>query len=86
MTMGASKPHRMGGIGSGAGVSGLPNLKTTTLFSHTTGPLLKFTRGDFDGGTLHVEDLNPHIQTKWRMSRGEMLSLGLRCLLAALRR
>lgn len=85
MTMGASKPHNMGGPGSGAGVSNLPRLKTRTLFWHPTGPLLKYVRGKFDEGTLHVEDLNPQIATKWQMSRGEMLKLGARCIWAALR-
>ena len=50
----------------------------TTLFWHPTGPLLKYV-----DGFLHVEDLNPHVKTQWRMSRAEMLWLGWRCLIAA---
>jgi hypothetical protein len=49
-----------------------------TLFWHSSGPLLRY-----EDGLLHVEDLNPHVETKWRMSRSEMLALAWRCLLAA---
>jgi hypothetical protein len=52
-----------------------------TLFWHPTGPLLRY-----EAGLLHVEDLNPHVQTKWRMSRWAMAKLAWCCLLAALRR
>ena len=52
-----------------------------TLFWHRTGPLLKY-----EDGTLYVEDLNPEIKTRWLMSRAEMLGLGWRCILAAIRR
>jgi hypothetical protein len=85
MTMGASKPHNMSGPGSARGVSSLPNLKTYMLFWHHTGPLLKYERGTHNDGTLHVEDLNPQIKTKWRVSRTEMFKLGARCIWAALR-
>lgn len=51
-----------------------------TLFWHGTGPLLKY-----ESGMLHVEDLNPEVKTKWRMSRGEMFKLGWRCMLAAIK-
>ena len=51
-----------------------------TLFWHPTGPLLKY--GD---GTLYVEDLNPQIKTRWRMSRLAMLALGWKCIIAAMR-
>lgn len=51
-----------------------------TLFWHQTGPLMKF-----ENGMLHVEDLNPEVKTRWRMSRLEMLHLGWRCLVAAVR-
>jgi hypothetical protein len=51
-----------------------------TLFWHETGPLLKY-----DGEVLLVEGLNPHISTKWRMSRLEMFQTGLRFLLAAIK-
>ena len=52
----------------------------TTLFWHPAGPLVKY--GD---GLLYIEDLNPQIETRWRMSRLEMLRLGLRCLIVAVR-
>lgn len=52
-----------------------------TLFWDQAGPLIRYA-----DGTLRIEDLNPHVQTKWVMSRGEMLRLGWRCILAALRR
>lgn len=50
------------------------------LHWHHTGPFVKY-----DNGFLHVEDLNPELRTKWRMSRSDMLRFGLRCLVAALR-
>ena len=56
------------------------SLNSTTLFWHPTGPLLKY--GD---GTLYVEDLNPQIKTRWRMSRWAMLALGWKCVIAAMR-
>jgi hypothetical protein len=49
-----------------------------TLYFHPTGPLLKY-----NGGTLYVQDLNPEINTHWRMSRQEMFWLGVRCFFAA---
>lgn len=51
-----------------------------TLFWHPTGPLLKYT-----DKMLYIEDLNPQINTRWRMSRWEMLRLGCRCIWAAVR-
>jgi hypothetical protein len=50
-----------------------------TLFWHQTGPLLRYVEG-----ALEIEDLNPEIKTRWRMSRAEMFRLGCRCLLAAI--
>jgi hypothetical protein len=47
------------------------------FFSHA-GPMIRY--GD---GVLHVADLNPEMQTRWTMSRWEMLQLGWRCVLAA---
>lgn len=38
------------------------------------------------GGMLHVEDLNPHIQTQWKMTRIELFIMGVRCILAAFKR
>ncbi len=51
-----------------------------TLFWHPTGPRLQYI-----AGVLHIEDLNPQIKTAWRMSRTEMVRLGWRCIVAALR-
>lgn len=51
------------------------------LYMHETGPLLEYRKG-----MLHVEDLNPHVQTRWCMSRLEMLKTGLRFMLAAISR
>lgn len=51
-----------------------------TLFWNQSGPLMKYAEG-----TLHIEDLNPEMQTRWRMSRGEMFRLGWRCIVASLR-
>lgn len=52
-----------------------------TLFWDHTGPLIKY-----DGEVLKVEDLNPEMRLQWRMSRGEMLRLGWRCIAAAFMR
>ena len=51
-----------------------------TLFWHQSGPLMRY-----EDGVLLTEDLNPEKQMRWRMSRWEMLRLGMRCLAAALR-
>lgn len=48
------------------------------LFCHETGPLVQY-----DGDILRIEDLNPHIQTKWRMSRWEMFVFGIKAIKAA---
>lgn len=37
----------------------------------------------YDGRVLHVEDLNPHVRTKWRMSRWEMFVFGCKAILAS---
>lgn len=39
----------------------------------------------YDGEFLHVEDLNPHVETRWRMSRWEMFVFGAKTVWAALR-
>jgi len=52
-----------------------------TLFWHPTGPKLAY-----EAGILYVSDLNPQVETRWRMSRSEMFWLGWRCIFAALRR
>jgi hypothetical protein len=51
-----------------------------TLYWHQTGPLMRH-----DGKMLHVENLNPQIETRWSMNRWQMFRLGLRCILASLR-
>jgi hypothetical protein len=51
-----------------------------TLFWAEWGPLMKY-----NNGFLDIEDLNPEIKTRWRMSRMEMFKLGCRCLMAAAR-
>jgi hypothetical protein len=51
------------------------------LFFDPTGPLLRYKHG-----TLYIDDLNPEITIQWRMSRFEMFKVGLRCMVAALRR
>lgn len=50
------------------------------LFYGLSVPLIRYERG-----TLLIEELNPQVRIQWRMSRGEMLGLALRCLIAALR-
>jgi hypothetical protein len=37
-------------------------------------------------GILKVEDLNPQIKAEWRISRGELFKIGLRCLVAVFSR
>lgn len=53
-----------------------------TLYWHPSGPVVQYSRDGF----LHITDLNPEVSTRWRMSRGEMLRLGWRCMMAALRK
>lgn len=50
-----------------------------TLFWHPTGPKLSYRNA-----TLKVSDLNPHVETQWRMSRWEMVKLGFQCIHASL--
>ena len=49
-----------------------------TLFWHPTGALLKY-----ENGFLYVENLNPDIETRWRMSSFELLMLSGFMLLVA---
>lgn len=49
------------------------------LYLHHTGPFVHYV-----DGMLYVEDLNPEVKTKWRMSRKELLLLGWRCIVAAI--
>jgi hypothetical protein len=51
-----------------------------TLFYDHSGPMLKY-----QNRVLHIHDLNPELHTQWRVTRWEMLKLGLRCLWAAMR-
>jgi len=51
------------------------------LYFDETGPVLQY-----HDGFLVVDDLNPQVQTRWRMKRIEMWWLGLRCMMAAMRR
>jgi hypothetical protein len=52
-----------------------------TLFFDHAGPMIRYT-----DGVLRMDDLNPQSTMRWRMSRLEMLALGWRCIVAALRR
>jgi hypothetical protein len=49
------------------------------LFWHPTGPHMEWT-----DGMLRTSDLNPETKIAWRMTRGEMFVLGLRCVFASL--
>jgi hypothetical protein len=49
-----------------------------TLLWRPTGPLMKYA-----DGMLHIEDLNPAMKTRWRMSRWELFCLGWQCLRAS---
>lgn len=51
----------------------------TIFFSHT-GPMIKY-----GSGLIHISDLNPEVSTRWRMSRWEMVKLGFKSIVAALR-
>ena len=50
------------------------------LFMDHSGPLLAYRHGFLD-----VQDLNPELETRWRMSRWEMFKLGWRCLIASIK-
>jgi hypothetical protein len=50
-----------------------------TLFMDSCGPLLRY-----DAGMLRVEDLNPEIKKRWRMTRCERFMVGLRFIVSAL--
>lgn len=49
-----------------------------TLFSDETGPLVQY-----DGQFLRIEDLNPHIETRWRMSRWELVRFAIKAFFVA---
>lgn len=50
-----------------------------TLFTHEAGPLVQF-----DGDFLRIEDLNPHVETKWRMGRLELFVFGIKVIAASI--
>jgi hypothetical protein len=52
-----------------------------TIFSDHAGPLLQYWHG-----VLLIEDLNPQMKTRWRMSRIERLVVGLRFIASAILR
>lgn len=52
-----------------------------TLFWAKEGPKVSY-----DGDTLSIDDLNPQVHLRWRMSRWELLRLAYRAALAACRR
>lgn len=51
-----------------------------TLFFDHSGPLMQY-----QPGLLKIADLNPEMQTQWKLSRWELFVLGLKCLWAAVR-
>lgn len=51
------------------------------LFFAPDGPLVTYSRD----GTLRVESLNPQNHLQFRMSRGELIALGLRAIWIAIR-
>jgi hypothetical protein len=51
-----------------------------TLFHDAAGPLLSY-----KDRTFYVSDLNPQLDTKWRMSRREMWAFGWRCVWASIK-
>jgi hypothetical protein len=50
-----------------------------TIFLDHCGPLLRY-----ENGVLRVEDLNPEIKTRWRLSRAERVMIGLRFIVSAI--
>lgn len=50
-----------------------------TLLFTEWGPAIRF-----DGKTLHVEDINLQWETKWNLTRWEMVKLGARLIIAAI--
>jgi hypothetical protein len=49
-----------------------------TLFYDQTGPLVTY-----QNGVLYVSDFNPQLDTKWKMSRWELLRFGLKAIRAS---
>lgn len=50
-----------------------------TLFVKHTGPFLCY-----EAGLLRVEDLNPEIKTRWRMTRRERFAVGFLFIVSSL--
>jgi hypothetical protein len=50
-----------------------------TIYWDATGPLLHY-----DGSRLLIADLNPSMETRWVLSRWQMVKIGVRCIRAAL--
>jgi len=40
----------------------------------------------FEEQVLHVQNLNPEVETHWRMTNWELFVMGLKCIDAAIRR
>lgn len=55
--------------------------RSLTIFWAPEGPLMKYS-----DGFLQIEDLNPELKTKWRLTRAELLHIGWRFLRAAMMR
>lgn len=49
------------------------------LFWDEAGPAVLYREG-----LLHIEDLNPHVETRWRMSRWEMVKFGVKAVFAGM--
>ena len=77
---GLSKPRRLERSKDHDSRPRILGLDSMTLFWHQTGPMIRY-----EHGILCVESLNPQSAVRFRMSRFEMIKLGLRCLLATLR-
>jgi len=50
-----------------------------TIFFDQTGPLIRY---DVGSETLHIDDLNPSLTTRWKMTRWEMIRTGWRFIAA----
>lgn len=49
------------------------------IYMHPTGPMMRVDSNH----VLHIEDLNPEIKTRWRMSRWELVSIGWGLIMSA---
>ena len=54
-----------------------------TLYWHPTGPRIRYQRDAF-GETFMVDDLNPENHIVFRLTPMELLSLGFKCIWAAI--